>query len=157
MKRLLTVFALVAFVAPAAFAAGEARNNVGCGLGTVLFGTSADNSSLLQAFQATTNGTSGNQTFGVSSGTSECNQPKKFVRNDRLNEFVHDNLDELAKNIASGGGESLTTLAELLEIPAAEREHFGRNLQAHFGEIFPDSGVEYAHVVDTILSLSFRG
>jgi hypothetical protein len=157
MKRLLTILAIVVFVAPAAFAAGEARNNVGCGLGTVLFGTSADDSSLLQAFQATTNGTSGNQTFGVSSGTSECNQPKKFVRNDRLNEFVHDNLDELAKNIASGRGESLTTLAELLEIPAAERERFGRNLQAHFGEIFPDSNVEYAHVVDTILSVSSRG
>jgi hypothetical protein len=157
MKKLLVIAALVVLIAPAAFAAGDARNNVGCGLGTMLFGTNADNSSLLQAFQATTNGTLGNQTFGVSSGTSECNQPKKFVRNDRLNEFVHANLDELAKNIASGGGETLTTLAELLEVPAAEREQFGRKLQARFGEIFPDSRVEYAHVVDTILSVSSRG
>jgi len=159
MKKLLLIAVLVVIIAPTAFAAGAgvARQNTGCGLGTALFGTNADNSSLLQAFQATTNGTFGNQTFGISSGTSECDQPKKFVRNERLNEFVRANLDDLAKNIAFGRGETLNTLAELMDVPQAERELFNRNLQAHFGDIFPDAKVEYAHVVDTILSVSSRG
>jgi len=159
MKKLLVIVALVALAASPAFAAGSglARTNTGCGLGTALFGNNADGSSLLQAFQATTNGTFGNQTFGISSGTSECTQPQKFVRSERLNEFVHDNLDDLAKNIASGRGETLSTLAELLEVPQAERESFTKNLQAHFREIFPDAKVEYAHVVDTIISVSTRG
>ena len=156
MKRILGIFALTLIFATTSFAAdmGVARNNTGCGLGTVLFQGSANDSSLLQAFQATTNGTSGNQTFGISSGTSECKQPEKFAQNERLNEFVYANLDTLAKDIAQGGGESVQTLAELMQVPPEKREAFYRNLQTHFGEIFPRENVEYAQVVDTIVTLS---
>ena len=158
MKRALLACAIIVVFASAAMAAGgEARSNVGCGLGTMLFKNNADGSSLLQAFQATTNGTSGNQTFGVTSGTSECKQPGKFVKNDRVNEFVFANLDNLAKDIANGKGETLETLAELMGVPAAEREGFSRNLKAHFAEIFPGAGVEYAHVVNTIVRVSNEG
>jgi hypothetical protein len=120
----------------------------------MLFEGGANDSSLLQAFQATTNGTSGAQTFGISSGTSECDQPKKFVQNERLNEFVYANLDTLAKDIAQGGGESVQTLAELMQVAPEKREAFYRNLQTHFAEIFPRENVEYAQVVDTIVRLS---
>jgi hypothetical protein len=156
MKRILGIFALTLIFATTSFAAdmGVARNNTGCGLGTVLFQGSANDSSLLQAFQATTNGTSGNQTFGISSGTSECKQPEKFAQNERLNEFVYANLDTLAKDIAQGGGESVQTLAELMQVPPEKREAFYRNLQTHFAEIFPRENVEYAQVVDTIVTLS---
>lgn len=160
MKRTLGVVALTLLFATTSFAAemgGLARQNTGCGLGTVLFQANANDSSLLQAFQATTNGTFGNQTFGISSGTSECTQPKKFVRNERLNEFVHANLDTLAKDIAQGRGESVQTLAELMQIPADQRDGFYRNLQAHFTVIFSGENVEYAHVVDTIVLLSSQG
>ena len=156
MKRILGIFASTLIIASTSFAAdmGVARNNTGCGLGTVLFQGSANDSSLLQAFQATTNGTSGNQTFGISSGTSECKQPEKFAQNERLNEFVYANLDTLAKDIAQGGGESVQTLAELMQVPPEKREAFYRNLQTHFAEIFPRENVEYAQVVDTIVTLS---
>lgn len=156
MKRILGIFALTLIFATTSFAAdmGVARNNTGCGLGTVLFQGSANDSSLLQAFQATTNGTSGNQTFGISSGTSECKQPEKFAQNERLNEFVYANLDTLAKDIAQGRGESVQTLAELMQVPPEKREAFYRNLQTHFAEIFPRENVEYAQVVDTIITLS---
>jgi len=157
MKRILGIFALTLIFASTSFAAdmGVARTNTGCGLGTMLFeGGSANNSSLLQAFQATTNGTSGAQTFGISSGTSECTQPEKFVQNERLNEFVYANLDTLAKDIAQGRGESVQTLAELMQVAPEKREAFYRNLQTHFAEIFPRENVEYAQVVDTIAKLS---
>lgn len=156
MKRTLGIVALILVFASTAFAAdmGTARNNTGCGLGTMLFEGSANDSSLLQAFQATTNGTSGAQTFGISSGTSECNQPKKFVQNERLNEFVYANLDTLAKDIAQGRGESVQTLAELMQVAPEKREAFYRNLQTHFSVIFPRENVEYAQVVDTIVKLS---
>jgi Protein of unknown function (DUF3015) len=157
MKRTLGIVALILLFASTSFAAGMggvARNNTGCGLGTMLFQGNANDSSLLQAFQATTNGTLGNQTFGISSGTSECTQPKKFVENERLNEFVSANLDSLAKDIAQGEGESVQTLAELMKIAPEKREAFYRNLQTHFTEIFPLENVEYAQVVDTIVQLS---
>ena len=156
MKRILGIVALTLIFASTSFAAGMglARTNTGCGLGTMLFEGGANDSSLLQAFQATTNGTSGAQTFGISSGTSECDQPKKFVQNERLNEFVYANLDTLAKDIAQGGGESVQTLAELMQVAPEKREAFYRNLQTHFAEIFPRENVEYAQVVDTIVRLS---
>ena len=59
--------------------AQQARQNTGCGLGTVLWGEKADNSILSQTLQATTNGTFGTQTFGITSGTLECNQPAQRV------------------------------------------------------------------------------
>lgn len=158
MKRTLLVLSILVLSAGTALAAGgEAVANTGCGLGTMLFKNNADGSILLQALQATTNGLFANQTFGITSGTSECKQPAKFVSNDRVNEFVRANLDDLAKDIAAGRGESLSTLAELMNVPAADREAFYGNLQANFGTIFPSEGVEYAHVVDAIVAVSSRG
>ena len=79
------------------------------------------------------------------------------MRNDRLNEFVQANLDDLARDISAGKGETLSTVAELMGVPSAERAAFNANLQAHFHQIFPAPGVEYAHVVDTIVTVSNQG
>jgi|OpeIllAssembly_1097287.scaffolds.fasta_scaffold482946_2 hypothetical protein len=155
MKKLLVmVAALSLIVAGSAFAAG---GNTGCGLGTLIFKDAQNQSTLVQVVAVTTNGTLGNQTFGISSGTSECTQPAKVVRNERLNEFVQANLDELARDISAGKGETLSTVAELMGVPSADRAAFNANLQANFQQIFPTPGVEYAHVVDTIVSVSNQG
>jgi hypothetical protein len=135
-------------------ASGKARKNVGCGLGTMLFQNNADNSSLLQAFQATTNGTSGNQTFGITTGTSECDQPSTFVKNDRLNEFVVANMDNLAKDIAMGRGETLEAFAELLQIPTEKRAEFYQKMQTNFAKIFTSENVVLANVVDNAAAVS---
>ncbi len=123
----------------------------------MLFGDQADDSILLQSFAVTTNGTSANQTFGITSGTSECERPSSFVQNRRVNEFVQANLDNLARDIARGGGETVSALADLLEVPAARRPSFYRRLQASFGQIFPTPDVGYAHVVDSIARLRSQG
>jgi len=156
MKRLLVLVAALSLIAAgSAFAAGN--TNVGCGLGTVIFKDVQNQSTLVQIVAATTNGTLGNQTFGITSGTSECAQPKNYVRSERLNEFVQANLDELARDISAGKGETLSTVAELMGVPSAQRDAFSRNLQANFRQIFPAPGVEFAHVVDTIVSVSNQG
>jgi len=152
-KLLVVVAALSLFVAGSAFAA----ENTGCGLGTMIFKDTQNQSTLIQVVAVTTNGTLGNQTFGISSGTSECKQPSKVVSNERLNEFVQANLDELARDISAGKGETLSTVAELMGVPAGDRDAFNSKLQANFHQIFPTPGVEYAHVVDTIVSVSNQG
>jgi hypothetical protein len=162
MKKLLAVAVmsvLFVFAVSSAFAAskgasGQARQNVGCGLGTMLFQNNADESSLLQAFQATTNGTSGNQTFGITSGTSECKQPTKFVSNERLNEFVVANMDNLAKDIAMGRGETLDAFADLMQVPSEKRPEFYQKLQASFSNIFTSENVVLANVVDNVAAVS---
>jgi hypothetical protein len=156
MKKLLAVAVvsvLFVFVVGSAFA-GQAKDNCGCGLGTMLWKNNADNSSLFQAFQATTNGTSGNQTFGISSGTSECKQPSKFASNDRLNEFVVANMDNLAKDIAMGRGETLDAFADLMQVPVEKRAEFNQKLQASFSTIFTSEKVVLANVVDNVVAVS---
>ena len=160
MKKLLAVAILsimLVFVVSSAFAAsssGMARQNVGCGLGTMLFQNNADQSSLLQAFQATTNGTFGTQTFGVTSGTSECKQPTKFVSNDRLNEFVVANMDNLAKDIARGNGETLDAFEDLMEVPADKSPEFYQKLQGSFARIFTSEEVVLAYVLENVADVS---
>jgi hypothetical protein len=141
-------------IAGAAFAAGQAHQNVGCGLGTLLFKNNADNSTILQTFQATTNGIYGNQTFGVTTGTSDCVQPKNFVSNQQLNEFMVANMDNLARDIAQGRGETLDTFAELMGVPTEKRPEFYSQLQSGFTRIFTAPGVQMASVMDNISTVS---
>ena len=144
MKKLLFAMLLLSVAAPVL--AGQGASNTGCGLGTVLWGNESDGSVISQSLQATTNGTFGNQTFGITSGTLGCDQPANLIKNDRLLAFTADNLDLLARDIAAGQGETLATVAELLEVPSAERPAFSVALQSNFEKIFV-TGTETAGVV----------
>lgn len=157
MKRMAVIAVAVLFVLTGtAFAAGSAHQNTGCGLGTILFKNNADNSTILQTFQATTNGIYGNQTFGITTGTSDCQQPKSFVSNERLNEFMVANMDNLARDIAQGRGETLDAFAELLGVPADQRPAFYQQLQSGFAKIFNAPGVQMASVMDNVAAVSSK-
>jgi len=157
MKRFLlvvTVLVVSLVFVGTVFAAGQARSNTGCGLGSMLFKNNADNSIVLQSFQATTNGCYGNQTFGITTGTSECQQPKNFVSNQQVNEFMVANMDNLAKDIAQGRGPTLDAFAELMGVPADQRAEFAGKLQASFGKIYSSHDVQMAGVMDNIANVS---
>ena len=149
MKKLL-VFVLAAFLvitfAGVSFAAP--KDNVGCGLGYIIF--KGKDGLLSQTCAATTNGTFGNQTFGITSGTSECEKFSTFTANDKLDKFVSDNMDNLAVDIARGQGEYLNTLAVLLEVPEGERAGFYTKLQTHFSDIYTADTVTYVDVIKNI-------
>jgi len=153
MKKVLLCAVLFALAAAPAFAA-SGKANTGCGLGTVLWAGKADNSVLSQASQATTNGSFGTQTFGITSGTLECGTPSNVVQNERLNHFVRANMDNLAKDIAQGRGESLDTFAELLQVPVDQRPAFNAKLQQNFDKIFTSSSVELAAVIDNSVTVA---
>ncbi len=158
MKKLLVVavaMALVAMAAMTAFAAGgESHQNTGCGLGELAWQGKADGSTLFQAFQSTTNGTFCSQTWAITSGTSDCKQPAKFVSNQRTNEFVVANMDNLAKDIARGKGETLEAFADLMQVPAGQRAEFYKKLQSSFAKIFTSEDVVLANVVDNVATVS---
>ena len=147
------VFAVALMMAPTVFAAPYGA--AGCGLGSVLF--KGQNRTVDQVLAATTNGTFGNQTFGLSTGTSNCPKPNTItITSERLNSFVQANMDNLARDMAEGRGETLDTYADLLRVPAQDRPAFRRKLQANFKNIFTSSKVTMAEVVDNtskVLSL----
>ena len=157
MKKTLVgiVVGSMIFVASAAFATAPAQTNTGCGLGAqALQGSGWANDTLLGNLVMTfLNGLSGNGTFGITSGTSECKAPSKIVENERVKEFAVANLDNLAKDIAMGQGESLETLAELIGVPAESRTVVYAKLQSNFSNIFTSENVDAAGVVDNIIAV----
>lgn len=143
MKKVLV--SLAAVVALSTSAMAGVNSQTGCGLGSVLI--KDDSSAVLLALQATTNGTSGNQTFGITSGTLGCKKTQ-FVMNERAEEFVASNMDILAKEIAIGHGETLDTLAELLKVE--DKATFSAALQSNYNSIYTSQKVEMADVLDNI-------
>jgi len=155
MKKMLLVAVAVTLslmLVGSAFAAPKAAyGSAGCGLGSIIF---QDQPGIVQIFAATTNGTSGNQTFGITTGTSNCPAGVLSAKNETLNQFLAANLDNLAKDIAMGNGETLEAFAELLQIPAENRAGFNEKLQSNFVRIFTSQTVELASVVDNVITVS---
>jgi len=143
MKKILV--STLAALAISTTAMAGVNNQTGCGLGAMII---KDNSSaVMLALQATTNGTLMNQTFGITSGTLGCKKVK-LAMNERAQEFVASNMDTLAKEIAAGHGESVDTLAELLDV--ADKDAFAAALQANYNKIYTSQNVEMADVLDNI-------
>lgn len=154
MKKILLAAILTLLCAGVASAAGSARSNTGCGLGSLLWENKADGSVASQSLQATTNGTFGNQTFGITTGTLGCSTPAKIVKSEQLNRFVKSNIDNLATDIARGRGESLDAFAELLQIPVEKRAEFAAKLQNNFAKVFTSDQVVLAEVIDNTLTVT---
>lgn len=131
-----------------ALVAADLKDNVGIGLGTMIF--EGHNGLVSQISAATTNGSFGNQTFAITSGTSDAAPYDGFVKNEQINNFVKDNMDVLARDMASGSGESLDTLAELMAVPADKRDVFAKDLQSNFGEIYSSAAVTHTEVIEHV-------
>jgi len=127
------------------------KENTGCGLGYMIM--QGNDGLLFQILAVTTNGTSGNQTFGITSGTLECEQPNRLVSKELLNNYIADNMDNLARDIARGQGEYLNTLAVLMEVPEGTRTLFYATLQDNFSRIYPGTDVTSIDVLQNIESL----
>lgn len=141
MKKIISLIAAIGLTTSI-----YANENTGCGLGSLVI---KDQSTvMLQVLAATTNGTSGSQTFGITSGTSNCNKPSNFVSNDKLNQFVGENMDELALDISAGKGETLSTVAKLMNVE--NTPEFSAKLQANFSNIYTSENVTSATVIDSI-------
>jgi hypothetical protein len=145
-KFLLPVAALIAAVG--LHAADDLKQNVGIGVGTMIF--EGQSGLLSQICAATTNGCFGNQTFAITTGTLGARPWTGIVSNGEVQTFVRENMDQLAREIAAGQGESVDTLAELIAVPAAQRADFAKTLQAKFDVIYSSPTVTSTDVVEHI-------
>lgn len=103
---------------------------------------------------ATTNGTSGNQTFGITSGTLGCSQDGVISSNWKTALFIDGNKSQLARDAASGQGETLDALAALLKIDAADKAAFVSLTKTRHAEIF--ASVESAESIATQLKAALQ-
>ncbi|GGE54916.1 hypothetical protein GCM10007421_31830 [Halopseudomonas oceani] len=148
MKRILigTLFAAASFNAFAVAPGGP-----GCGWGNMLFeGQSGLPSHLVATI---TNGTSGNATFGMTSGTNGCDTSGRLTYNGKPMLVLGSIMNELSEDVARGEGEALTTYAVVLGIQPEDRDHFAAVTHAHFSEIFPSADVTAEQVHAATLSV----
>ena len=139
MKKLLVIALL------ASSSMVMADDDVGCGLGTMLF---AGQSGIApKVLAATTNGTYGNQTFGITSGTLGCKSDGVISSRARLGMFMGTNSERLARDMSVGQGESLNVLADLMGVKEQDKALFFKTTQQHFSVIFSDQNQKASDVL----------
>jgi hypothetical protein len=129
MKKMIAGAMLVAASSVAMADHGPA----GCGLGTAVVFPDA-NEWHEHVLAATTNGTSGNQTFGMTSGTLNCQDANGPMAQTQA--FIDDNMDQLALDAAKGQGETLAALAEVMGVAADDSAAFNSTVQSNFDSMF---------------------
>lgn len=121
--KVVFLFAVLVFstIATAAKPYGMA----GCGWGSQVIGKEGN-----QILAATTNGTSGNQTFAISSGTSNCVTASEQTA--RIKNFIEANQEALVTDMAKGQGDSLKTLSGMY---GCDNNVFATEMKSHYSEI----------------------
>jgi hypothetical protein len=125
--------------------------DVGCGWGTMAF--KGQTGVAAKVLAACTNGSLFNQTFGISSGTAGCRQGGTVTAAARLNMYASANIDQLAIDMASGRGEALDTLAQLIGVSDADRPAFFALTKSNFGTLFPSDQVTAGDMLTALRGL----
>ena len=147
MKKLLIASTLL--VSTSVFA--EAPGSATCGWGNMLFkGQSGTPSHVLAA---TTNGSTGNNTIGMTFGTNGCSTTGKLTYGGKEMIDVSMIMDEFSEDVARGNGEALTAVAVSLGVSEADRALFKATLHNNFNTLFPSENATTEHVVSSMFSL----
>ena len=148
MKKLyLAMFAL----AVALFSAdAHAVDSTGCGLGPMAW--RGQRGPIPQILAVTTNGIFGTQTFGISSGTSGCDpQGRISGGTGRMAlAFLENNMEQFALDASAGQGETIDTLAGILNV---DSEKLGEISKNNFASLFPLENVDAVDVTANLLAL----
>ncbi len=114
---------------------GQGYGLAGCGLGSIVFGPQPG---MVQVVAATTNGTFYSQSFGITSGTSNCDIPRM---GQQAAEFIQVNKEIVMKDAARGNGETINALADIFG--CSDANVLGADMQKHFSTYFNPKNNSY--------------
>ena len=143
MKK-LTVGSILLLASSSAFAV--APGGPGCGWGNLLFDGQAGLGPHFAA--STTNGTSGNATFGMTTGTNGCAVDGTLTYAGAS--MLASMMDEFSIDAAKGEGEALTAVAVVLGVAPQDRAKFAQLTHENFNTIFPSEDVTAQQVLDSL-------
>jgi len=125
-KKVLMLSVAVLFGMQAGLAmAANPDTGPGCGLGKLAWSDYKNQKNIgPQVLMATTNGTFGSTTFGISTGTSGCTNDGKVMAEQKTTVFAQLNFENLSQEMAQGQGEHLASLATLMGVPAEHQAAF---------------------------------
>jgi hypothetical protein len=149
VKKIILGVVVAATFGSVAFAADYGA--AGCGLGSLAF----KENDMTQILAATTNGTFGSQTFGLTFGTSNCTN-KGLVKLSMAREsFIEANYKDLSRDAAAGKGEYVTNLASLYGFTPENTGKFVMLLQKNHTAIFASNNAQNAAIeIDKLIANS---
>ncbi len=130
--------------------AGAVDSTGGCGLGSMAW--RGQSGIIPQSLAMTTNHWFSN-TIGVTLGTSGCDPNGRITGGTgRMTlAFLQDNMEQFAMDAAAGKGETIDTLAGILDV---DSEKLGKDIQQNFAYIFPNDNVEVAEVTIKVMDIA---
>ncbi len=143
IKVALLSLSALALAGVAGDAAAAPYGMAGCGLGSVIIGADG----FMQVFAATTNGTFASQTFGITTGTSNCVRSGVVLADKEQEAFFETNYSELQSDIAAGGGEYLAALSGLFSCSEDIQGEVNTIAQENFELIFPKAETSPVHAL----------
>ena len=148
-KTYMLAAAVLTFVA----ADAQAIDSTGCGLGSMAWrGVSGPEAQILAV---TTNTSTGSQTFGITFGTSGCDPDGRVTGGTQkmVLRFIENNMEQYALDAARGEGETLDTLAGMLNM---DKRTFAEKSRQNFARIFPDGRFLKSSKPDPLSAVSVR-
>ena len=148
MKK-LTLAAILLASSSSAFAVSPGGPN--CGWGNMAFeGKSGLVSHMLGSWL---NGSTGNNTFGMSSGTNGCVVKGKLTYGGKSILAFNSIMTEFAEDTARGEGEALTTVAIMMGVEKQDRVVFAEVAHSNFNTLFPNDSVTAEEVLQTLVTV----
>ena len=150
MKRFYGAILTLALALP--MSGAFAGSGPGCGIGEMIF--KGQSGLFAHTSAATTNGSTFNQWFGISSNSLGCDENHVVTNEYQRKVFVASNLDNLSQEMAQGQGDHLAALASFIGIPKDEQEAFFSLTQEKYAALYPATKVTaddmYAALTDAM-------
>lgn len=147
MRKMFFYSALTIAMAFGSASAKGKYGSAGCGLGSMIFG---DQKGMIQLVASTFNGTSGNQSFAITSGTLNCADDGVAMADKEKEFFANANFESLKQEMAQGQGENLAAFASLYGCNSGA---FAQTVKANYGKILPEGANSTAMLenLDTVV------
>ena len=135
----------VILMASSSAAFAVAPGGSGCGWGNMLF---EGQSGPVHFLATTTNGTSGNQTFGMTTGTNGCSTGGSLTYDGKS--MISSIMDEFSQDVAMGEGEALNAVAVMMGVAPEDRATFAEVTHKNFNVIFPTENTTAKDVITSL-------
>ena len=143
MKKIITGLVLLS---ASSVAMADAPGGPNCGWGNMLMEGQSGAGPHFMA--STTNGTSGNATFGMTTGTNGCSTSGTLTYGGSA--MVGSIMGEFSEDVARGEGDAMDTVAVVYGIEKQDRATFAKVMHENFATIFPTEDVTAADMIASI-------
>ena len=146
MKKIIAGLALLTASSSAMAVAPGGEN---CGWGNMLFeGQTGLGPHIIASI---TNGTTFNNTFGMTFGTNGCSTSGTLTYGGKS--MVSSIMGEFTEDVAAGEGDAMDTVAVIYGVEKQDRETFAKVMHENFAVIFPSEDVTADEMMASIESV----